>query len=460
MKKVTKKFKGLYVGFIGLLIFSSSLAFGTPVTAPDNIGSSDDVLCSNGMFAYKQCPPELEVAVTALAQISILNYQGAFRLPGNVYGVSSLTYQQRPVIGFNASTGGLLINGLGDANSKTLGEFSIPALVKETGGVFANLNMAVNTQPFIELLDQAPVDDNDFGSGRTISGIYEKDGEIIVNYFSYYDGTPWNTDVTVVKRNSTDINASTSDTSGSYKMAGATHAAGWISEIPAEWQAALGGTHISGHSSSTMKTINARHSVGPSAFVFNAADILNPNIPTNGSAIATTAVLDYPLEYHLDTLTPGQQIYDRLNDPGTMWNNLSEAGYGFILPGTSTYMVIGGSGGHAGGVEYHYTYPGETQESAGHTPTIRYEFDNHYWLYDVNDLIAVKNGTIQPYEPVPYAHGPFTVPFATTDNFEHRVVSATYDKATGLLYMAIGKIDNQGVESSQPVIVAFTLDGV
>ena len=134
---------------------------------------STSVLCTDGRFSVK-CP--VGQALNTLAQISALNYQGAFRLPGDTFGYSRLAYQSRPVIGLNKSTGGLLITGGSLPGVKAMGEFSIPALVQETGGVFANLNMAVNTQPFINVLDQDKVNGGDFELGREISGLYEKVG--------------------------------------------------------------------------------------------------------------------------------------------------------------------------------------------------------------------------------------------------------------------------------------------
>ncbi len=430
-----------------------------PTIQPDTFELQDYVPCAGGLYGTGTCPPGHELPVnTGLVAISILNYQGAFRLPGNTYGASSLRYQQRAVIGYNNTTGNLLIVGEGDANNEYIGEFSIPAIVKEEGGVYANLNYATNTQPFVNVLDQ-DTNDGDFSQGRSISGIYTIGGEIFVNYFSYYDNAPFNTDTTVIKRNATDINASTTDVVGSLKMSGACHSSGWISEIPAAWQAALGGTHISGHSSSTTKTINTRHSVGPSAFVFTATDYTSPNNPAIGSAIVATAVLDYPIEHHLDIVTQGTLVDTRLNEAGTIWNNMSEAAYGFILPGTSTYMVIGGGGGFVGGVTYKPTYADGTSLS-GHGPTVQGEFSNNFWLYDVNDLVAVKNGTMATWEPQPYSSGTFVAPFATTDSSTHRITGASYDVTNQRLYMTISKIDDQGVGSTQPVALQYTLDGV
>lgn len=431
----------------------------TPTIQPDTFDLEDYVPCAGGLFGTGACPPGHELpTVTGLVEISILNYQGAFRLPGNTFGASSLRYQQRAVIGYNNATDNLLIIGEGDANNEFIGEFSIPAIVREENGVYANLNFATNTQPFINVLDQ-DTNDGDFSFGRSISGIYTIGGEIFINYFSYYDNSPFNTDTTVIKRNAANINASTDDVVGSLKMTGACHASGWISQIPAEWQTALGGTHISGHSSSTTKTINTRHSVGPSAYVFTATDFTAPNNPAIGSAITAQPVLNYPIEHHLGIVTQGDLVDQRLNDAGTIWSNLSEAAYGFILPGTSTYMVIGGGGGFFGGITYKPVYPDGTT-SAGHAPTVQGEYSNDYWLYDVNDLVAVKNGTMESWEPLPYSSGRFVVPFATTDSLRHRVTGASYDSTNQFLYVTISGIDNQGVGSSQPVCLQYTLDGV
>lgn len=412
----------------------------------------------------------------SLFDISDLYYEGAFRLPGATYGTSELQYQTRAIIGLNKTTGGLLINGLGDANSKALGEFSIPVELDDTLG---NLNTATNTQAFIDVLDQATID-IDGGESATISGIYEKDDEIIINHFTYFDTSTITTNTTICKRNATNIGASTTDTDGSFNLSGACNAGGWISEIPAEYQASdkLNGTHISGHSSGNTRTINSRHSLGPSAWVFNAADILSPSNPAVDANITAGAALDFPYsggspnEKYLGGAPSFGDFANAWTAAGAMFNHIAEAAFGFIIPGTRTYMVVGYTGGLTNGLTYYLSAtpgtPAEENGANGYYPTSpgaipwREDYTNYYWLFDVDDLIAVRQGTSDSYDPVPYDHGVLNVPFEkTVHNIEgSNITGGAYDAATGKLYLAMAKGDDgTALPSDPPLILVYTLTG-
>jgi len=63
------------------------------------------------------------------------------------------------------------------------------------------------------------------------------------------------------------------------------------------------------------------------------------------------------------------------------------------LTGTRTYAVFGYSSGHNSGIDYKAT---QDDGAACHGPC-SYEaadIDNYYWLFDMNDLMAVKQGSL------------------------------------------------------------------
>ena len=105
------KFSKAFISLCVILQCACSPSYAAPIIAGDAFFAVDYVQCAGGKVGHKKCIPGQEFVAASLAQISVLNYQGAFRLPGATYGVSQLKYQERPVIGFNATTWNLLIIG-------------------------------------------------------------------------------------------------------------------------------------------------------------------------------------------------------------------------------------------------------------------------------------------------------------------------------------------------------------
>ncbi len=208
-------------------------------------------------------------------------------------------------------------------------------------------------------------------------------------------------------------------------------------------QTALGGDYITGQSSGI--PIISRTSVGPSAFSFNHTELLEK---TDASTpVSTTKLLDFSLGNPLhDDLSNA----DRDND---IWTHLSRVVYGMVVPGTRTYLTIGQSGGHESGVCYKCTQ-NTGHLCGGYCAPDAEDYYHYYWLWDLQDLIDVKNGSKNSYDIRPYEYGEFTTPFAT-NNFG----GGTYDPVGKLLYLSVLKADReQGTYSNPPVIVAFSFN--
>jgi len=265
--------------------------------------------------------------------------------------------------------------------------------------------------------------------------------QLIVNAYEYYDAPGDNTQTTLVVRNSDNLADST--VSGYYSFqGGAGHTSGWISPIPNYWQNKLGGDYITGQSSGI--PIIGRTSVGPSAFALTMDSMTGVSVP---NPVPTKKLLDFSLDHPLHT--------DLSNTSGTndIWTHLSRVVYGFIVPGTRTYLTIGYSGGHASGVCYKCTQ-NNGNTCGGYCANDADDYAHYYWLWDVNDLLAVKNGTKNSYAIRPYEYGEFPTPFAT-DSFG----GGTFDPATGTLYLTVQGADTaQGTYSNPPVVVTFGFD--
>ncbi|MGB0871291.1 MAG: PKD domain-containing protein [Flavobacteriales bacterium] len=349
-----------------------------------------------------------------------------------------------------------------------IGEFSIPELVNSI--TLSDLNTASNLQPFKKIFSNTP---NPQGI-NTITGLKHYDGKLIVNGLHYYNADGSNTHTSVVVETASDL--ANSSISGFYEMEGACHSAGWISDVPSDLQTALGTAHLAGASSKY--AINSRLAQGVTAFKVNPSNFSG----STSTMIPTTPFMDYTAEnplyadytnyankhYNITSVDSAHFVGHTKDEIGAvegindLWTELSAAEYGFIVPGTRTYLTIGVSGGHFSGIGY------KAKQNTGYEcggPCAYDAFDvyNYFWLWDVNDMIAVKNGTKLPHEIRPYSRGEFEVPFQKDlfkDTAEfHPIVGGTYNKQDGLLYLTIfdGGAPVNGAYAKNPVILAYSV---
>lgn len=404
-----------------------------------------------------------------LIQIDDLEYKGGFTIPSQVFGESNANYATG-TIAYNPNNQSLFLAGFSPDGS--IAEFAIPTLINSTN--LLELKTATILQNFRKFLNQTP--DNNPQSLDVITGMKLLNNKLVVNLIEKYDasGTK-NTHTTLILENASDI-ANTS-VSGYYSLNGAAHAAGYISEIPTEWQTLLEGDYISGNSS--RYSINSRLPMGPTAFVLNSSDL---NTAAANTPIPTTALLDFDLanplyaeynsyfdaNYNIVSLNgstfPGHTFADAEATVGTndLWTERSEANYGFIVPGTSTYLTIGVGSGHNSGIGYKPTQSDGYQCQGGCSYDAD-DSDNYYWLWDVNDFLKVKNGTLNPHDLRPYSYGIIEMPFQTdvpsnSPEF-HPISGGTYDAASGILYLSLfdgAPITNPYART--PVIVAYQIN--
>jgi hypothetical protein len=287
-----------------------------------------------------------------------------------------------------------------------------------------------------------------------VTGLYKTNNQLIVNYMNWYDAPGTETDTTMVFKDASNLKES--ELIGPFQLEGKAHAGGWISPIPDEWQTKLGGTHISGMSQGS---IISRLSVGPSAFIWTPKDdLLNAN---QGGALKTITALDYSLQHMLhDTNIYNQErdgtdniLYNRVKGKiNDLWTVSSSAAYGFIIPGTSTYLVVGHSAGH-GPLGLGYKITQDTGHlCGGPCPYVASDKYNYYWLYDVNDLVSVVDGDIEPWEVRPYDYGIFD-----TIGNTNTLTGAYYDANKDLLYIALKNGDQIPTYDKPPLFLAYHL---
>lgn len=362
--------------------------------------------------------------------IDNFTYRGAFALPAEDNGLSSL----------NFAKGTMQVNGrslfiAGFRGQPWIAQYAIPRL-KVTKNI-RKLRYASPIQPFVKITDRAATGNPE--KLDRVMGMEKVGSKLYVNLMEYYDAPADNNLTTLVVKDAS--NLATSQVSALHRMKGAARAAGWLSPVPLEWRKALGARYISGNSSGP--PIIRRLSVGPSAFAVNFPRRL---VNTAEYAIRTKELQGFSLTNRLhDDLSNDS----RTND---LWTHLSAAQYGFIVPGTSTYVTIGSSGGHNSGVSYKKRYS-DGFECPGYCANKRSDVYNYYWLWDLADWKRVKSGAMKPHQVRPYEYGKFDVPFQTGD-YLNPIGGASYDAKTGLLYISVLEGNNTLGEYSNPPVVA------
>lgn len=375
-----------------------------------------------------------------LLSIDDLEYRGAFRLPADDFGGSSMNFAEGP-IAYNPFNHSVFL--VGHAHHQAVAEFAVPGIVNSAD--LADLDMAsVPLQEFTPVLDR-PATGNPQGMDR-IGGMAvfpgEAGAELMINTYQYYDASGSTTHTTLVVRDASGTAASRVD--GYFTFSGGqAHTSGWISPVPAAWRETLGGAYLTGHSSGI--PIISRASVGPSAFAFDPEHVIGAEAVPD--PIPTTRLLDFSLDNPLHQ--------DLSNETGSndLWNHLTRATFGMIVPGTRTYLTLGFTGGIASGVCYKCTQT-SGRLCGGYCAPDAADYSQYYWLWDVNDLARVKNGQLEPHAVRPYDYGKFSTPFQGES--PRPIGGGSYDPGSGILYLTVEGADRaQGAYSNPPVVVVY-----
>jgi hypothetical protein len=397
---------------------------------------------------------EGSINMTALPrwQWNQIEYAGGFRVMGGKVGEgdnSILAYS--PGVFTIDETKNTLFMETHDYE-QGFGEINLPELtLSEDIHDFIQADTVI--QPFQDIYG-TDRDVTGIGGYFRVTGLYKINNQLIVNYMNWYDAPGTETDTTMIFKDASNLKESA--LIGPFQLEGKAHAGGWISPIPNEWQAKLGGTHISGLSQGS---IISRLSVGPSAFVWTPTnELLNASV---GGPLQTITALDYSLAHILHDTSIYDQHVDGTDNilyncvegkKNDLWTVVSSAAYGFIIPETSTYMVVGHSGGHESGLGYKITQD-NGHLCGGPCSNVASDNYNYYWLYDVNDLVSVVEGNIEAWEVRPYDYGIFD-----TIGNTNTLTGAYYDADDDLLYIALKNGDSIPTYDKPPLFLAYHLN--
>ena len=308
----------------------------------------------------------------------------------------------------------------------SIGEYSIPIPSMSTD--YNALPISSTIQEPAPMLARIPESSwSDLPLENSMMSLYYHNNQLLVNGALYYDAQTNNIDTTFKVADASDL--ANSSLVGNFTVTGLQHTTGWTSEIPEDWQPFLQKSHLLGGGFGL--PIVGRLSFGPSLFTVNLNDLIGAN--TN-SVVPTLNWMDFPQETPMGTtdfLNYGGATGGINND---LYTIMSVPSFGFIVPDSRTYMVIGGSSGHTPRTPGTTPYVGEVNDFANPNGTIFYKdtiepieprqdtagtiaegylaYDAtdkgpYFWLFDLNEIISAKN----PSDVLPYDKGYFPEPF-------------------------------------------------
>jgi hypothetical protein len=369
-----------------------------------------------------------------LIQHKDVTFMGAFRLPLKEAGDSRIAYAEGT---FTLSDDAKSFFVVGHSHHQAIAEMSIPAIVESKS--LDKLEMAKIVQPYKSYLKK--IQNKRKEKLDKITGLEYVEGQLWVNAVEKYDANANERLTSFIVRDAQ--NLADSKLSGLYSLKGRAHAAGWVSEVPKPWRAIWSSDYLTGYASNV--SINSRLSIGPTAFLFHPFTALTGDV--DKGFLPTTPLLDFSLKHPLHS--------DRYNDSGEndLWTEVSEGIYGFIIPDTNTYFVIGNSGGHKGGIGYKVTQD-NGKVCGGPCSKIAKDNYNYYWLWKVDELNKTKNDGRAPYSHKPYEYGYFD-----KSSKHWKIIGADFHSETNRLFVLYAHRDyKQSKYENAPLMVVYKIN--
>ena len=367
-----------------------------------------------------------------LIQKTDFTYLGAFALPQGDFGGSRFGYGGCG-LSFHRNPAGGQATLFMQGHAWYPGQVAQVAVVAEASLVRSNdwnaLPQASVLQNFSDITEGRLA--TSIGDGASVYGMLPYAGRLIVGASMFYDAGG-------DQVNSHGVSgltlANTGDFQGFFPMNGTANPrsqGGYMTLIPSEWQALLGGPAVTGKGGLPIISTNG---CGPSATVFDPADVgvTNP--------IPGTTVLFYPLAdplYAVDSTNGffvlGTEIV------GIAFPRGSRSVLFFGKHGTGPYCYgCGCDSGTLGSPTCATTVdcPEYCYDPAdGSKGTHAYPYRHQVWAYDATQLVNVKNGTVQASDVQPYAI--WRMDEMDTSG-SASMVGAAYDPDSSRLYVAEG----------------------
>jgi hypothetical protein len=350
-----------------------------------------------------------------------LSYVGAFRIPGGLNGVSTFEYGGT-ALAFNPARKSLFM--VGHDWHQAIAEVSIPTI---KAGAINKLATAKILQPLTNVAGRIPNNTLKDPGPDKVGGLLVAGNQLIGTLYEYYDGAGTTVDSHFTLAS---YDLKKAEVSGLFQVGqvGAGFVAGYMTAVPAEWQAKLGVSHLTGQA--TLPII-VRTSSGPALLGFNLTEVGTTPAPI-------TPFLYYPLAH---PLAPADTQNSRFNQSTQI--------RGVVFPeGTSSVLFFGSHGvgplwyGDATEGRNHDPY---RQHKGPHAPPYVYQV----WAYDINELLAAKNTQKKAWEVLPYDIWSFELPYP--ERRKH-IGGVAYDPIGQYIYLS-----QQFADQTLPVVHAFKI---
>jgi hypothetical protein len=383
-----------------------------------------------------------------LLQQGDLAYVGAFRVPNGQVGTSTFEYGGTAPA-YNSANDSLFM--VGHDWHQMVAEIKIPQIVKASQ--LSSLQTATMLQPFVDVTENHMSQICTGSPDQScVNGVYQnnvKVGGLLISgntlygtVYAYYDGAG-------IQDKAHFYSGMNLSASGDFRGIFAVSApqtgdlSGFMTPIPPEWQSLLGGTALTGQ---CCIPVTGRTSFGPAAFAFDPVTlgVQNP--------VPSVPLIYYPQSAPLSPWNSNSTVY-----------NGNTGIHGVVFPrGTRSVLFIGSQGmgpfcyGGGGSVAPYDCYdPCGTSKG-----THGYPYAIQVWAYDANDLIAVKSGAKNPWDPRPYALWTLNLPL--TDSCVS-TGGVAYDPANNRIFLSqpygdaafpLIHVLNVGMSSTTPPVTA------
>jgi len=366
-----------------------------------------------------------------------LEYVGGFRVPAETVNGLSFQYGGQAVA-YDPSTDTLFVS-----SQNYVAEISIPTPVNSS---------SPTALPFGRLL-QPFVDPTEGHLGDISAGDVKMDNLMVFGdrlhgtAYIYYDAN--NSQRGSHFSRSRQLNQpSFSGWSQVWEPGKSGYVGGMMAPVPSEWQAKLGAPAITGQ---CCLPIIWRTSLGPAAIGFNPAQVGQPMVagtpllyyPDNHATLGSWA--DSNPTYGSTTQILGVAVI--ANTRTVLYFGRNGMGQNCYGSGTADPALVGTTPPDGGEP---YCYDPTNANKGTHAYPYRYQV----WAYDLNDFAAVKAGSKQPWDVVPYGVWPLNLP---TPERTVRLGGVGYDAVRQLLYVSQLGGDPDGL-ANRPLIHAFRVN--
>jgi hypothetical protein len=366
-----------------------------------------------------------------------LAYEGAFRLPAAESNGDSFSFGGTTLT-YNPDNNSLFVG----THSGKVAEVTVPEPVVER--FIGSLPSAEYLQPLTDpaeghIKDIAP-------DGASLSGLLVHDRRLIGTGLIFYDAN----NAQALSHFARPLSL-TEKAVGKMVRVGQSgktgFVAGYMATVPAEWQSRLGGPVVTGQ---CCISIISRTSWGPSAFVFDPAEV------SAGKNADAKPLLYYDKDH---------QTLGAWEGANPTYGGTTEVGGLALISGTRSALFFGRNGlgrfcygdGTADESLHDTRGPGgerlcfdpTTSDKGQHAYPYRYQI----WAYDLAELAEVRAGKRDPWSVKPYGVWPFEFPFPEPGV---RIGGVAYDVARQRVFVAQMRADRDGY-AFRPLIHVFRI---